>query len=81
MWQRHDREAIVFGNNSGCLDPCELYQMYQACCANCDNTATVEELMDMFDYDDSCCLDFKEFYYMTEYVRENVNPNWLFGLS
>ena len=55
--------------------------MYQACCFNCDTTATVEDLMEMFDYDDSCCLGYKEFYYMTQYVRENVNPNWLFGLT
>ena len=81
MWKRHDVDAIVFGNQSGCLDPCELYQMYQACCFGCDARITVEELMEMFDYDESCCLSYREFFLLVEYVRANVNPNFLGSLS
>ena len=59
---------IVYGNNSGCMDPCELYQSYQACCVGCDATATVSELMEMFDFDNDGCLSLQEFYDLVPYV-------------
>ena len=43
----------------------------------CDATATVSELMEMFDFDNDGCLSLQEFYDLVPYVQANIDSNYL----